>query len=58
MRGARLHWTWLAALAGALAIVVGGAAAHPEPSSDGGISAEDGARDTHQHGRTTGHLPA
>lgn len=34
------------------------ATAHPEPESDGGLHPSDGPRDAHQHGDTTGHLPA
>ena len=48
----------LAVTAAALLVAVGVAAAasgHPE---DGGVAASDGARDAHQHGANTGHLPA
>ncbi len=46
-------------LAIALAVAVGGAAAaNPEPESDGGLPHSDGPRDAHQHGETSGHLPA
>ncbi len=42
----------------ALSAMAGGAAlAHPG-HEDGAVSAEDGARDTEQHGGATGHLPA
>ncbi len=40
--------------AASLAIAVGMAAAAPAP--DGAVSADDGARETHQHGTTAGHL--
>lgn len=46
------------AVVAALTTVGGQAVAHPEPESDGAVHASDGARDTHQHGETTGHLPA
>jgi hypothetical protein len=36
----------------------GVALGHPEPESDGGLHVSDGPRDAHQHGDTTGHLPA
>ena len=47
------------ALALALVTAVSGTAfAHPEPESDGGLPHSDGPRDAHQHGETSGHLPA
>jgi hypothetical protein len=47
------------ALALALVTAISGAAsAHPEPESDGGLPHSDGPRDAHQHGETSGHLPA
>ena len=47
----------VATAAAAVLIATGVAAAAP-PVSDGGVAAADGARDTHQHGASTGHLPA
>jgi hypothetical protein len=46
------------AVVAALTAVGGPAGAHPEPESDGAVHESDGARDAHQHGETTGHLPA
>ena len=42
----------------ALSLMIGASVAlgHPEPSSDGAIS-DDGDRDAHQHGDSSGHLP-
>ena len=40
-----------------LLVFVPRAIGHPEPSSDGAIS-DDGDRDAHQHGDSSGHLPA
>jgi hypothetical protein len=49
-------------LAGVLtlgSLALGSAAvAHPDHGGDGGFLTEDGARDAHQHGDTSGHLPA
>ena len=42
----------------ALGFVAAPAQSHPEPESDGGLHSSDGPRDAHQHGETTGHLPA
>jgi len=48
-----------AAVTAIAAVTLGSpAAAHPEPESDGGLHVSDGPRDAHQHGDTTGHLPA
>ncbi len=53
----RTRYAAAIALALVVALVAAGIAlAHPE--ADGGITAEDGARDLHQHGDTAGHLPA
>jgi hypothetical protein len=46
-------------LAATLVTAISGTAfAHPEPESDGGLPHSDGPRDAHQHGETSGHLPA
>ena len=48
-----------AGLAAAAVLATGApAAAHPGHAHDGGFTAEDGARDTRQHGESSGHLPA
>jgi hypothetical protein len=44
------------ALAAAAVLIATGVAAASPPSSDGGMTAADGARDTHQHGANEGHL--
>ena len=49
-------WLGIVTFAALMVALVGVALAHPE--ADGGIDAEDGAHDTHQHGDATGHLPA
>jgi len=47
------------ALTLAVTTALGGVAfAHPTPEPDGSLRVSDGARDAHQHGETTGHLPA
>ncbi|UVJ40106.1 PA domain-containing protein [Arthrobacter sp. CJ23] len=46
----------LLSVAGLIIAATPFAAAHP--SDNGAVSVEDGARDTHQHGTTAGHLPA
>jgi len=46
--------TYALSAAASLAIAVGMASAASAP--DGAVSADDGARDTHQHGATAGHL--
>ncbi|MGI9110770.1 MAG: PA domain-containing protein [Gaiellaceae bacterium] len=51
-RGKRLTYALIAAAS--LAIAVGMASAAPAP--DGAVSADDGARDAHQHGTNEGHL--
>jgi hypothetical protein len=51
-RGRRLSYAVAAAAAFAITVGVGAAANAP----DGGLTADDGARDTHQHGANEGHL--
>ena len=51
-RGRRL--TYALSAAASLTLAVGMATAAPAP--DGAVSADDGARDTHQHGANAGHL--
>ena len=46
------------AVAAAAVLITTGVAAAAPPASDGGVAAADGAHDTHQHGASTGHLPA
>ncbi|WP_310529698.1 PA domain-containing protein [Nocardioides sp.] len=47
------------ALAAALVTAFGGTAdAHTAPQADGGLPHSDGPRDAHQHGVSSGHLPA
>jgi len=53
----RRLWLLLTALLALSVAAAGVALAHPE-YGDGGSTAEDGARDLHQHGDTAGHLPA
>jgi len=46
------------AVAAAAVLIAAGVVAAAPPVSDGGVAAADGAHDTHQHGASTGHLPA
>ncbi len=58
MHRSRTHVMLGAGLAAAAVIATGTpAAAHPDHAPDGGYTAEDGARDTRQHGDSGGHLP-
>ena len=57
-RGLRQGLTGLALTVAVTTALAGAALAHPEPESDGGLPVSDGPRDAHQHGDTTGHLPA
>jgi hypothetical protein len=50
----RRKLTYVLAVVAALALAAGLAAAAPAP--DGAVSADDGARDAHQHGTNEGHL--
>ena len=52
----RRYWLCVVTLGALMIVLAGVALAHPE--ADGGIDAEDGAHDLHQHGDTAGHLPA
>jgi hypothetical protein len=48
----------LAVAAAALLVAVGAPGTASGQPEDGGVAASDGARDAHQHGASTGHLPA
>ncbi len=52
----KIFWLGVVTFAALMVALAGVALAHPE--ADGGIDAEDGAHDLHQHGETAGHLPA
>jgi len=54
----RRFWLIVSVLLALTVSVAGVALGHPEPESDGGLHASDGPRDAHQHGDTSGHLPA
>lgn len=59
MRLRSTGWLFSLALVAALTTFQGGpAAAHPEYETDGGVHQKGDPRDAHQHGESTGHLPA